>query len=261
MELVDPMPLHPLLRHPHTGEPLRAIFQLEDGEYVWPFFGSDGEGDEGGEDEGENNDDSEDEDEEEDTGEDGADDKSKSKKESKSESVSREEFDRLKKRMQAADRAKTDAVKKAEEYERKDKTELQNAQADLKKVTEQHTKLQGSFTNLARTNAFLIASQQANIAWHNPKVAQKAADLEELEVDEDGNVDGIEAAVKKLAKDQPYLVNKGKASDEEDEDDGDKGTKRGASGSGVGSTKTPKGKKNNGKLSDEQLKARFPALR
>jgi hypothetical protein len=260
MELVDLMPLHPLLRHPHTGEPLRAIVQMDDGEYLWPLLGADGEGDDNGD---ENNEDDgvEDQDDPED---DAADDKGGKtpKGKAKGDTVSREEYERLLTRMKAADRNRAEAQRKAEEYERKDKTELENAQADLKKAVEQHEKLQGNFKTLALTNAFLIASQRADIVWHNVKVAQKAAELGELEVDPDtGEVDGIDKAIKALAKEQPYLV-KGKENAEDEEDDGEKKPKpRGTSGSGVGSTKTPKGKPNNGKLTEDELRRRFPALR
>lgn len=259
MELVDLMPLHPLLRHPHTGEPLRAIFQLEDGEYLWPLLGADGEGDEGG-DEGEDNNDDDNEDEESEE-EDSEEDKGSKSKSKKTGTVSKDEHDRVVARMKAADKNRAEAQKKLDELERKGKGELENTKADLEKATKAHESLQSKFTTLALTNAFLIASQQAGIAWHDPKVAQNAANLKDLEIDDDGNVEGIEAVVKKLAKDKAFLVNKGKA--DEDEDDGEpNGTKRrGASGSGVGSTKTPKGKPANGKLTDEQLKARFPALR
>jgi hypothetical protein len=258
MELVDLMPLHPVLTHPHTGESLRAIFQMDDGEYVWPLLGADGEDDgKGGEenaddDEGTDEEDSEDGDEE--SSETGKSGKSKSGKE---ETVSKEEFERLKARMKAADKSKSKAEQERDELKRKDQTDLENAKADLDKATKERDKLQGSFTKLARTNAFLIASQQASIAWHNPKVALKAADLDDLEIDEDGNVDGIDAVVKKLAKDQPYLVNKGKDADDEEDADGKPPARRGTSGSGVGSTKTPKGKKNNGVLSDDELRKRF----
>lgn len=43
--------------------------------------------------------------------------------------------------------------------------------------------------------------------WHDPKVALRLADLSEIEIDEDGTVDGLKQALADVAKKHPYLVN------------------------------------------------------
>ena len=261
VNLVDPMPLHPLLCYPGTSQPLRAVAVRADGSLVWPLLGADGEED-GSEDDGDS--DEEDGDAEEDDAGEGDVDTSKTKK--KSGPVSREDFDAQTKRLAAADRRRAEAEKKAadlqkfkDEQERKGNTEIQNLQKDHGELTKAHESLQGKFRKLALVNAFLTASAQEKVSWHDPSVAQRSADLDDLEIDDDGNVEGIREAVKALAKKHKYLVNSGSGEDDGDEDEKPP-VRRGASGSGVGSTKTGKAKKNSGQISEDELRKRFPAL-
>lgn len=268
VRLVDPMQ-HPLLCYPGTSTPLRAVGLRADGSPLWPLLGADGEDDDG-DDEGEDGDAEEEDDPEEDADADDndSDDGKKGKSKKRTGPVSRDEFDAVTRRLSAADKRRSEAEKTAaalqkekDDAERKGKPELDNLRKDHGELTKAHESLQTKFRTLALVNAFLTASAQEKIAWHNPRVAQNAAadELKDLEVDDDGQVEGIRDVVKALAKANKYLVNTGKESD--DEEDGEKRTvRRGASGSGVGSTKTAKGKKTNGTLSDEELRRRFPAL-
>lgn len=266
VSLVDPMPVHPSLCYPGTARPLVAVGLRSNGEPLWPLLGAEGEGEDTG-DEGEEGD-SEDETEDEEADEEEVDDDAKGKsKKKKSGPVSRDEFEAVTRRLSNADRRRAEAEKKAndlqrekDEQERKGKPELDNVKKDLEKITAEHGTLKDRFAKLARVNAFLTASAQEKIAWHDPKVAQRAADLEELEIDEDGNVEGIREAVKALAKKAAYLVNTGKANEEDDDKDDKSKARRGTSGSGVGSTKTGAGRKRSGTLTDEELRKRFPAL-
>jgi predicted RNase H-like nuclease (RuvC/YqgF family) len=43
-------------------------------------------------------------------------------------------------------------------------------------------------------------------SWKNPKAALKLLDLSEVEIDEDGDVVGLDEAIDQLAKDEPYLL-------------------------------------------------------
>lgn len=268
VKLVDPMPFHPLLCYPGTRKPLRAVGLNASGLPLWPLFGGDGE-DDGAYDEGDGEDDGDADEDAEDTDDDEGDDAGKKNgKRKKSGPVSREDFDRIQRQLSNADRRRSEAETKAaalqkekDDRERKDKPELENLRRDVDTLTKERDSLQGKFKNLALVNAFLTASAQEKIAWHNPKVAQRAAadDLKDLEIDEEGNVEGIRDVVKALAKANKYLVNTGNTDDDDDEEKPP--ARRGASGSGVGSTKTAKGKgKPKGTLSDEELRHRFPAL-
>lgn len=104
-----------------------------------------------------------------------------------------------------------------EAFTRKDKSELENAKTDLDKTTNENKTLKERLSKLAIDNAFL---QVNNIQWHNPKRALQMADLSEVEIDDDGNVDekALQAAMKKLADEEPYLVKSGKDDDEEEDE-------------------------------------------
>lgn len=162
-----------------------------------------------------------------------------------------QDYARLKGHLQNADRNKSKAQKELDELKRKERTDLENAQADLAKEVEARTQWETRFRGLAVTNAFLTESQRAGVVWHDPEVAQSAAALKDLEIDEDGVVAGMADAVKKLAKEKPFLVNGG---DQEEKE------RKPKTGSPVGSGGS-KGKPANGKLTKEELMAKFPALR
>lgn len=252
---------HPFLTHPATGLPLQAVGQRADGSYLWPILGADGE--EGGEGEGGE---AGEEGESEDDADEGSGEEEKSTSKSKKRTYSAEEyealqakFDQRAKHLSESDRKKSAAERELDALKRKDQSDLQNAQGDLKKVTEERDSLQARFTTLARQNAFLTASAQEGIVWADPDDAQAVGNsrFKDLEISEDGSVEGMREAVKKLVADKKYLVKV--ATEEDDEDKSKNNGKRGASGSGVGSTKTSKGKGN--KAPDRvSLVGRFPSL-
>jgi hypothetical protein len=265
VKLVDLLPLHPLLTDPATGQPLRAIGLSTDGLPMWPLLGADGNDDGGDDEEGSEDDE---EDESEDDADDKGDGKDKKTPKKKTGPVSREEFDAVTRRLSAADKRRSEAEKQAaalqkekDDKEREGKPELDNLKKDHGELVKSHESLQAKFKKLAMENAFHTASAQEKVSWHDPKVALRAADLDDLEIDEDGNVEGIRDAIKTLVKKHKYLVNGTKDEADEDDEEDKKTVRRGASGSGVGSTRTSKGKKDDGKMSDEDLRKRFPALK
>lgn len=61
-------------------------------------------------------------------------------------------------------------------------------------------------TALALQNAFLMAETKHSFV--NTKAALKLLDTTDVDIDEDGTVDGMEEAIEQLAKDHPYLLKK-----------------------------------------------------
>ena len=181
-------------------------------------------------------------------------DKGKGGKDSGESTVSQAKYDQIKKHLAEADRKKQAALDELKKLKTKDLPEAEKLKADLDEASTERDTYRDKFTKLARTNAFLMASQKLKVNWNNASTALKVGDFDDLEINDDGSVDGMEQAVKDLAKEHPYLVAKEQSGDEED------GTKRPPkSGSVVGSKN--KGKKPEGELSDEDIRKRFPALR
>jgi hypothetical protein len=65
----------------------------------------------------------------------------------------------------------------------------------------------------------ILADPKQKIKFIDPKAAFRLLDLDDVEIDEDGDVDGMEDAIKALAKSAPYLVAKPKKDEDDDEDD------------------------------------------
>lgn len=86
-------------------------------------------------------------------------------------------------------------------------------------------------------------------SWKNPKAALRLLDLSDVEIDEDGEVEGLDEAIEKLATSEPYLLDTSK----EEKDDKDK-KRRGATGQ-------PTGGKRKGNPNRDKLLAKYPALR
>jgi len=100
-------------------------------------------------------------------------------------------------------------------------------------------------------NEFLSSKEHA---WQDPKDAFKLLDLSEVEIDEEGDIEGLDEAIKALAKAKPYLLLKEDAdddSDDEDEDDKPRTRKTG---------QPPRRKKKATTVDREKLLKKYPAL-
>lgn len=113
-------------------------------------------------------------------------------------------------------------------------------------------RVQSEAEKLAQTNEDLLIRVEFmasdKYAWKNPKTALRLLDRSDVEITDDGEVEGLEEAMDALAKAEPYLL-KGK----DDDDDASK-KRRSGDQSGTGSRK--KGNPNR-----EQILRKYPALR
>lgn len=101
--------------------------------------------------------------------------------------------------------------KQEEERKRAEMSEIQRLQADLQAKIEAEQALQKQLSQLQETikqekirNAFIVKAQSAGIAYVED--AYRLADFSGVEVDEDGNVKGIDAVVEQLVKNKPFLL-------------------------------------------------------
>lgn len=233
-----------------------------------------GDGDDDGDDTGgaggDDDDDSDSDDD--DDGDDDGDDKS-----SKSKSASASEKQRL------SAEAKKYRLQKNAQKERADKAEqrvkeLEGAtlKDDEKKdayIKELEDKLKASadrdskLNTLTMKDALRTAADEAKVHFDDSEEAmliimnkKKYSDL--IEIDDDGEVTGMDEAVKALAKDKPRMLITASGDDEDDDDDGDKPNNgNGASGARKSASKSFGGKKKGGGIDRAALEAKFPALR
>ena len=162
------------------------------------------------------------------------------------------EVEKMRKRMKAADKARSKAEAELRALQDKDKPELDKVRSDLEEITAERDGLRSEVRELRLQNAFLTANDHE---WHDPDVALSLADskkyLEDV-VDEDGEVDkkALKKALDRLAKEHTYLVKSGKDDKPDDEPGGPSGEPAG-------------GRSDNGKdekAKQAQLRRRFPSL-
>lgn len=121
------------------------------------------------------------------------------------------------------------------------KLKVENEQLQEKLVKQQ---LRQEFTDLT-------SGQKPIAKFRNPKAAFRLLDLDDVEIDEDGEIDGLTDAIKALAKSDPYLLDTGK-DDDDDDDDSD----------GKPPVGQPAGrKKGKGNPNRDKLIDKYPALR
>jgi hypothetical protein len=240
------------LVHPYTG--LTAIGVGKRGP-IWPVMGAEDD-DEGGDsdtdnDDGDDSDDSTDE---------GSNDTEKPKKAKKPAArvYTEEEYNKLRARMQAADRRARETDKQLKQLQDQDKPEDEKTKAQLAEVTKELEETRAK----RKQDLIQLAFFKANdVEWHDPEDALTMADLSSVEIDDDGNVDStaLKAALKDLAKRKPHLVKKStKDDDDDDEDDEEEDDQRSPSGKKMaGKRKGSKGKA----PSRAELAQKFPALR
>lgn len=139
--------------------------------------------------------------------------------------VTLEEYETIKRRMDAADAEKGKLAKQLRDIEDKDKSEVEKlkrdfeeAQAELKKAREEAL--------AAKLSSEIL--KFPGFVWHDPEAVLRLVDMEMISVDEAGAVKGVKDALNKLAKDKPYLL-KGKQDKDGEKKSGGAGT-NGASG-------------------------------
>lgn len=164
----------------------------------------------------------------------------------------REERDRLRRRMEAADRRASEAEKKLKEQEDAKKDDLTKAQETAQELEQTVESQAKEISGLRMRVAFLTANKQN---WHDADVALKLAEAEgylEDVTDGDGKVDkkGLKKALERLAKEHPYLVMPSK-----DKTDGDQ-----QSSSGESASSRSDNSKQDGNARKEELRRRFPVL-
>lgn len=155
--------------------------------------------------------------------------------------VSKAEYDALMARLAASDAAVSKANEKVKQFEDASKSELERAQEEAKTAKAEADKLRADLQSQQITNAFYASSKHT---WHKPATALALLDRSTVTIGEDGTVKGMDAAIEKLVKSDPYLVKTGDGPPSGDGKDG----KNGQGGGGQ-------------KLERDKLVNKYPALR
>ncbi len=169
---------------------------------------------------------------------------------------SEREYAKIKRRMQAADKAKNDALKQLADLRKNGSGELdKQVKSEIETLRPKAEKLAKDNASLRLQLAFATTAVKG-VAWHDPEAALRLIDLSDVDVDpETGEIDkrDLAAAARKLAKEKPYLVKKGDTTSSADTNNGG-----GSSSSGAPMNSRRKGQTKTS--SREELRKRFPVL-
>ncbi len=119
--------------------------------------------------------------------------------------VTREEFDALQRRMQAADRRATAAENKLKDADKAKLGELERAKLEAEEAKAESGKAANDLRTARLENAFLTDS----VKWHDSADAFLILSrdfMDGVEINDQGKVVGMDAAVKKMVRVKPHLV-------------------------------------------------------
>lgn len=117
--------------------------------------------------------------------------------------VSREEFEKLRAQLAAADKKRAEAEAAHAQLRDKDMPAIQKLERDLAEMTKAREEMTAANQALRVENAFLMSNEHD---WHNPSAALQLLDRSKITVDAEGNVVGMKDALKALASAHPYLL-------------------------------------------------------
>ena len=231
----------------------------------------DDDADDDGDDDDSDDDDDDDDDDEDEDDEDEDDDKSAKSLKAKDRRIQELSAESAKHRKRASERgrriteleAEVAKLKKAPKAKSKDDKDEDADDADDSETTrlkEENEKLAERLVTQTLRTEFtdLTTGPKALAQFANPKKAFRLLDLDDVEIDEDGEIIGLDEAVKDLAKSDPYLLLKSSKDDEDDDEDEDEvATRRRRRSTG----QPPGSKKRKGNPNRDKLVTKYPALR
>ena len=172
-------------------------------------------------------DETEDDDAEEDEEDEGADDKKSKKDEDDTDEDDKpkytaREYEKLKKRLAASDKRQGVLAKQLEDLKASKSGELDKAvKAEIDELRPKADKLKADNRALRMQLAFL-STPIKGVVWEDVEAAMKLVDMSDVDVDEEtGAIDkrDLAAAMRRLAKEKPYLVKKATKADDDEEDE------------------------------------------
>lgn len=158
--------------------------------------------------------------------------------------ISKEEYDKIVDRMKAADRNAQAALAKVKEYEDKNKDEVTKATERAQELESAVKERDEVIKSLRLENAFALNQKYS---WHDPSdVMELVRRRDDVSIDEDGKVVGLDKALDDIASKKKYLVKS------DGSDAGDPPTSGSSTGSGP--------RKDKKTIDQEALRKKYPAL-
>lgn len=163
------------------------------------------------------------------------------------ETVSKADFEKVVNQLRAADQNRNKVEQELRQLRDKDLPEADKLKRDFEEVSARVTTLEGDLKKARIENAFLKANKYR---WQDPEVALAVADMSAVTIDAEGHVTGLEAALERLAKAKPWMLQQQDNANEGEDKNRPPAGAPPMNGAG-GATGSPKG----------ALAERLPALR
>lgn len=186
-----------------------------------------------------------------------------SKPDEDDETVEKWRFDRVEARMKAADRRASELQKELDRL-KSEGVKDEDVKRQLAEVQASAEKSQSLVSDLRVKVAFL-SNPVGGIVWQDPADALKFIDLTDVDISDDGKVDGraLRSAVKRLAKEKPYLLKSKPAARKSSTagDDDDDSASGGSSGGGSASGRVVNKRRGQApaKTTEADLRKKYPA--
>jgi len=142
-----------------------------------------------------------------------------------------------------------DGLSKGKKAGKDDDGDADDQSEQVTELEKDREALLGANADLRIENAFLKSKKYA---WKNPASALRLLDRSEIDLGDDGSVEGLDEALDALAESDPYLL-ADDSKDDEDEDDERPARKR--------TGQPTKKKRTKGEPNRDALLAKYPALR
>lgn len=234
-----------------------ARLGIVDGREIFPIHGAEDDDDSANTGDDSGDDDSSDDDHDDDS----ADDDTKPAAKSRRDRARTSEFNRLKRERNALLKEKAERDKATRDAELKDKSEAERAVAERDDAIKARAELNERYTAAITELEIIKASNRSKFTWNDIEdVLNDRALRKAIEIGEDGEISGVEDALKDLAKRKPHFL-------AEKSDDKGKGNGQQQNGNGRQQQQQAKtgGQPNTGATDDraadrQRLNALYPAL-
>src|SRR5688572_17082528 len=117
--------------------------------------------------------------------------------------VSAAEFERLRVQLSAADKKREEAQRELQAIRDKDLPEIERLKRDTATLQETNQRLTNQLKDQAVELAFL---RDNKVRWKDSAASLKLLDRSQVQITDDGSVEGVKLAAEKLAKQYPWMV-------------------------------------------------------
>jgi len=233
-----------------------------EGQPIYPLRGAESDADDGGEENAEGNDSSEDDEDSDDSEEDEDKKSSKDSGKRRQSGQRNSEFALMRRELNALKREKAANEKKERDRELADKPEIERLSAEKEDTVKERDGLRERHNEaIIELEIIKVSSRGKKYDWNDIEdVLNDRSVRRAIEINEDGDISGVEDALKDLAKRKPHFL--ASKSDKDSDDKAKSNGKASTNGAGTGKTGAAVGNGSTGDRTSDRasLEKKYPTL-